>query len=75
MYVTFSGLEAGTENGGNKICNGPRGCGLGQDLRAALQQEGASAALEAAAGRAQDAEGALRGGRAFLLQSRPQILP
>ena len=43
------------------------------DLAARLGRLGA--ALEAAAGQAQDAEGALRGGRAFLLQSRPQILP
>merc|ERR1719359_2712080 len=43
------------------------------DLAARLGRLGA--ALEAAAGRAQDAEGALRSGRAFLLQSRPQILP
>ena len=32
------------------------------------------AALEDAAGSAQDVEGALRGGRTYLLQSRPQIL-
>jgi len=44
-----------------------------EDLAGRLGRLGA--ALEAAAGRAQDAEGALRGGRAFLLQSRPQILP